>query len=289
MIGITIALFASMVYGLSAVLVRKNLDESSFLSAAWVVTVIGNIIVWPIALIFTNLRTVNLQSVLFFSISVILAAWIARPLYFRGMEAVGAMVNASIFVTHPVYSTILAVFLLGETLGSRYWIGMVCILAGVIFAERSLNKPMSRPRKTDRKGLVFPFLSALIISFSMIARKYGLNISKEPLLGVAIGYLLTFFLFYLRAFPINIKRGFSFSVKDIRLFWKPSACISIAWILTLYALLHEKVSIVGPIMLTEPLFIIFFTYFFLKKLEKISLKITIGTILIVIGVMLVIV
>lgn len=65
MIGIVLALISALTYGLGAVLARKRLDESNFISVSLTITVIGNIILWPLALLFTNLGTVNLEGVLF--------------------------------------------------------------------------------------------------------------------------------------------------------------------------------------------------------------------------------
>jgi drug/metabolite transporter (DMT)-like permease len=46
MIGVVFALLAAFAYGLSAVLIRKKLDESNYFSATMMVTVTGNIILW---------------------------------------------------------------------------------------------------------------------------------------------------------------------------------------------------------------------------------------------------
>lgn len=71
------------------------------------------------------------------------------------------------------------------------------------------------------------------------------------------------------------------------MFWKAGAGMSLGWILSFYALSYENVSIVTPLLQTEPLFILFFVYLYLKKLEHISFKLVISTLLIVIGAMLV--
>ena len=86
MLGVVLALISALTYGLGAVLVRKRLDDSNFISVSLVVTVIGNIILWPLALLFTNLRTVNLEGVLFFVIAGILGPGITRLFYYKGME-----------------------------------------------------------------------------------------------------------------------------------------------------------------------------------------------------------
>jgi drug/metabolite transporter (DMT)-like permease len=283
MIGVVLALLAAFSYGLSVVLIRKKLDESNYFSATMMVTVTGNIILWPPALLFTNLKTVNLRGILFFIIAGMLAPGITRLLYYKGMDVLGVSINASIFATYPMYSSVLAVLLLGEVIAPENWIGVICMVAGVMFIERSLDKPKTETKKIFKKGLIFPLLATLTIASSQLVRKYGLNIYNEPLLGVAIGYSSSFLLYLLLL--TSSKMQYSMPLwKDLRLFWKSGVFLSLGWILSFYALSYERVSIVTPLLQTEPLFVLLLAYLHLKELERISLKVVTGTILIVIGI-----
>lgn len=288
MISVAAALLSALTFGLSAVLVRKKLEESNFFSVAFVVTFIGNIILWPIALLSVNLKTFNFDAAIFFVVAGILAPGMARLFYYKGMEAVGVQVNAAVFATYPLYSSILAVLLLNETLILENWIGIICIIIGVVFIERSLGKPETKFEKISKKGLIFSLLTALVVALSYIARKHALNIYNEPLLGVAIGYTLSLIVvtvgYKLTSTFTPTMRDPMFSDKDFRLFWKPSVCLSLAWFLAFYALSHERVSIITPLIQTEPLFVIFFAYLYLRELEHLSVKLVLGTALIVIGV-----
>jgi drug/metabolite transporter (DMT)-like permease len=286
MIGIFLALLAAFAYSLSVVLIRKKLDESNYFSATMMVTVTGNIILWPLALLFTNLKTVNLQGILFFIIAGMLAPGITRLLYNKGMEILGISVNASIYATYPLYSSILAVLLLDEILAPENWIGVICIVAGVLFIERSLGKPKTEPKRISKKGLIFPLLATLTIASSQLVRKYGLNIYNEPLLGVAIGYSSSFLLYLLLLTSSNMRYS-TLLRKDLRLFWKPGVFLSLGWVLSFYALSYERVSIVTSLIQTEPLFILFLAHLHLKGLERTPLAVVISTILIVTGAILV--
>ncbi len=287
MIGIVLALLSAMVYSFSVVLVGKKLNESSFVSAAVVLTVTGNLILWPLALLFTDFSSINFEGVLFYVIAGILAPGIARLSYYKGVEVVGVSVNSSIFATNPMFSSLLAVLLLSEVISPGNWIGIICIMVGVVYIERSLGRRGSAPKRIPKKGLVFPLLAGLAVAFSVTARKYGLNIYNEPLFGVAIGYASSLLLLLLLSIFSPNKVGSKFSGRDFQLFWKGGVGLSLAWVLSFYALSHERLSVVAPLMQTEPLFVLFFVYIYLRELEKISLKLVISTLLIVMGVMLV--
>jgi len=286
MLGIGLALLAAVASGLAVVLVRKKSDESNVLNTVFTLTSIGNIILWPLALLITNLEAVNFEGVLFFAISGLLAPGIARLLYYKGMETVGASVNSSVFATYPLYSSLFAVLLLNETFSSINFLGIMCIILGAISIERSLRSN-AWDKRILKRSLILPVLATLMNALSYIIRKHGLTIYNEPLLGVAIGHAISFLLFFLLSiFPNSVRRSFV-SKKDFGLFWKAGAILSFVWILAFSALSYERVSVVTPLLSTEPLFVILFAYVYLKELEHISFKLIISTVLIVFGVVLV--
>ena len=287
MIGIFLAILSALAYSSSAVLVRKRLIESNYFSAARAVTITVNIILWPLAFLFVDPRRTVLQGVLLFVIAGILAG-ISSILYYKGMEILGVSINASILSTYPMYSSILAVFLLGETITPEHWIGIVCIIAGVIFVERHAENFKSESKIFSKKSLFFPLLATLTVAFSYIVRKSGLIMYNEPLLDAAMEQFSAAVLLLLLSltFSFGTQRPKHLK-KEIRVFWKAGVCQAFGWILASYALSHEQVSIVTPIIQTKPLFILLLSYLYLTGLERISLKVIIGTILIVTGVILI--
>ena len=145
MFGVLLALLSALSFALSQTLVRKNIHTSNFLYITLTVTIIGNIILWPLAIAFTDLNTINPEGILLFIIAGLLAPGIARLFYFKGMETAGMSTNASIFSAYPLYTSIVATLLLGEVLTTENWIGLVCIIVGVIFIGR--NMPQAQQKK----------------------------------------------------------------------------------------------------------------------------------------------
>ena len=286
MFGVALALLSALSFGLSQILVRNNLDKSNFVYISLTVTIMGNIILWPLALAFTNLTTINPEGLLLFVVAGLLAPGIARLFYFKGMETAGISANASIFATYPLYTSIVAVLLLGEVLTTENWVGLACIIVGVIFVGRSINKAETSHKTKSKKGFIIPLLGSFAIAFSQLVRKEGLTIYGEPLLGVAVGYS-TSLIVYLLLLVFSDGSKAKFSRKDLRLFWKPGVGIALGWLLSFFALNQEMVSIVAPILQTELLFILFFAYLFLRKLEKFSFKLVASALLIVLGVVLI--
>ena len=287
MFGVALALLSAMAFALSQILVRKNLDKSNFVYISLTVTIMGNIILWPIAFVFTELSTINLEGLILFIVAGLLAPGIARLFYFKGMETAGISANASIFATYPLYTSFAAVLLLGEALTAENWIGLACVIIGVILVGRSINTNKSRPKGVSKKGLIVPILGSFAIAFSQLVRKEGLNIYSQPLLGVAVGYSTSLIVYILVLFFSGDAKASKFSREDLRMFWKPGIGIAVGWLLSFLALSQEMVSIVAPILQTELLFILFFVYIFLRKFEKVSFKLVASAILIIIGVLLI--
>ena len=152
MFGVALALLSALSFGLSQIFVRKNLEKSNFVYISLTVTIMGNIILWPLALMFTDLNTVNPEGLLLFIIAGLLAPGIARLFYFKGMETAGISANASIFATYPLYTSIVAVSLLGETLTIENWIGLACVIVGVIFIGRNINNADAQTKHTPKKA-----------------------------------------------------------------------------------------------------------------------------------------
>ena len=247
MFGIALALLSAMCFGLSQIFIRKNLEKSNFVYISLTVTIMGNIILWPLALIFTDLNTVNPEGLMLFIIAGLLAPGIARLFYFKGMETAGISANASIFATYPLYTSIVAVSLLGEALIIESWIGLACVIVGVIFIGRNINKGNTQTKYIPKKGLIVPVVGSLAIAFSQIVRKEGLNIYNQPLLGLAVGYATTLIVYLVVMAFSKTAATPKFSQKDLKLFWKPGIGIATGWLLAFLALSQEMVSIVVPI------------------------------------------
>ena len=204
------------------------------------------------------------------------------------METIGVSVSRTLFSIYPIYSVTFGFLLFGEILNFENIIGVFFVLVGVVLIERSFTNSNNGKRKIiSKKDLLIPILASFAVAFSHIIRKQGLNIYNEQLLGVAIGYSAAL-LYYLIINSYFTKTLFSVSKKDFKLFWIAGTLLALAWILAFYALSFEQVSIVTPLMQTQPLFILLFAYLYLRKREPISLKLILSSIFVVLGVILVI-
>jgi len=88
------------------------------------------------------------------------------------------------------------------------------------------------------------------------------------------------------AFSAQTRKELSLK-RDMRLFWVAGVGQAITWLLSFYALSFDDVSVITPLLSIEPVFVAFFAFLYLKKIERVSSKLVVSIILTVLGVVLV--
>lgn len=286
MIGVALAILSAATSAVSVILVRRHSKESNAFNISLIISLIGLIILWPMALGLTDFSGVNMLSLLIFALSGVLTPGIVRLFYYQGMKKLGASVNSSFYSTYPLYTALLAHLFLGDILLAGNWAGILLVFFSGILIEWS-SRDVNIGIKYQRRNLIFPLIGGLTLAVGSIMRKFALDLFNAPVLGVALAYtfsLIPFLIIYLTSKPtrqaVDLKR-------DMRLFWAAGIGQAITWMLGFYALSNAEVSVVVPILSTEPVFVAIFAYLYLKKIEKVSAKLVVSIILTVIGVILV--
>ena len=288
MLGPILALLSAVAAGVSVVIVGKHSQKTNAFNVSLIVSCVGMAILWPLAVLLTDFGAVNLEGILLFAVGGVLTPGLVRLFYYGGLKRLGASVNSAVFSIYPLYSAILAVLLLSEILSPGNWVGILCIVLGVVFVEIS-SREINGGNKSAWKNLVFPVLGGLTLGVSSIIRKYALDIYDAPVLGVAVAYTFSLLPFLLLFVSFASTRRELALKRDLRLFWAAGIGQAISWILSFYAVSYEEVAIVMPLMSVESLFVVFFAYFYLKEVERISPKLVASIVLTVLGVVLVII
>ncbi len=286
MIGIVLALLSAATSALSVVLVRKHSDQSNTFNISLIITLVGILMLFPLAIILTDFSTANLTSILIFGISGILTPGFVRLLYYEGMKKLGTPVNSSLFAVYPIYTALLAVLFLNEILFPQNWIGILLVLLGGILVEYNSREINIQGRYTRAVNLLLPIFGGLALGAGSILRKFALDLFNAPVLGVAIAYAFSLIPFIVLAFSQSNPRKTSLRT-DLRLFWLAGIGQAVTWMLGFYALSYNDVSVITPLLSTEPIFVALFAFLYLRKIEKISTKLAASIILAVIGIVLV--
>jgi drug/metabolite transporter (DMT)-like permease len=287
MLGIALALLSAAISGFSVVLVGKYNKKSSALNISIVITTIGLAVLVPSAVIADEFSMINLSGFALFSLGGLLSPGLVRLLYYGGLKKLGTAVNSSIFAIYPLYSLLLAVLLLGETPSLANWIGVLIVVIGVILVEIT-SCDLNGGNNRLLRYLFFPIIGGLTFGFSVIMRKYALNLSNTPVLGVAIAYAFSLLPFaIILAFQKSTTEGLSLR-QDIRLFWIAGLGQAIAWILSFYALSIESAAMIATILSIEPIFVVLIASLYLGNSERLSAKLAASIAVAVLGTILVV-
>lgn len=286
MLGITLALLSAAASGFSVVIVGRHSTKSSAFNMSFLISAVGLVILWPLALILTDFAAVNLEGIALFALGGLLTPGIVRLFYYNGLVKIGTSVNSSIFSIYPLYTALMAVIFLSEILTPQNWVGVVSIALGVILAELSFRRA-NNGKKHMTKSLIFPILGGLTLGVSAILRKAALDLFNAPVLGVAVAYTFSFLLYAAMLAASQSTRETLSLKRDLRLFWLAGVGQVLSWIFSFYALSMEQVSLITPLLSIEPLFVVLLAYLYLREQEQLSFRLVAGIFLTFLGVVLV--
>jgi drug/metabolite transporter, DME family len=286
MIGIVLALLSAAASGLSVVLVRRNSGGSNAFNVSLIITMIGMVFLWPLAIALTSFNSINIAGFALFAVSGVLSPGLVRLFYYQGLKKLGVSVNSSIYAAYPLYSALLAVLFLSEVLSVWNALGILTILAGIVIADWSIDRSNGKGGSGWR-SLVFPVIGGVILGISSVIRKFALDLSNVPVFGVAVAYTFSFLPYVLiLASSSQTREGLALK-QNLRWFWAAGIGQGVTWLLAFYALSLDQVSVITPLLSIEPLFVAVLAFFYLKKLETVSTKLLAGIIVTVFGVALI--
>jgi uncharacterized membrane protein len=137
------------------------------------------------------------------------------------------------------------------------------------------------------KDLLYPLLASLCYSTNPIMIKLGLRISNEPLLGACIG-MVTSTVVYVAYFLLTGQARDLLTVpRWVAVYFALAGISSTLGVFTFFAA-HQYIpaAVVAPLTSAVPLVTLTLSHFALKGMERITRADVLGTVLIVLGVIL---
>ena len=135
-------------------------------------------------------------------------------------------------------------------------------------------------------GMTFAFSAAIAYGISAVLIKQGLANLAPPLVGAAVslfaGTIVLAFI-GLRKTGGNLRQ----EKRSVGLLLIAGIFAGLGIMCNYFALSMAPVTVVTPVTSTNPLFALILSHFFLGRLEKITLRVVLGTILVVAGVALI--
>jgi uncharacterized membrane protein len=288
-VGIGLALFASLSIASSNLFIRKGTDTGRAYDAILIVMLTNICVLVPVVGIYYYPEYgLTQRSFLSFLGAGVLGTLFGRVFKYISIDKISASRTEPIIRVSALVATALGVVFLGERVSVMQLVAIVTIIIGVglISAETTRENPHNLSRRQLLLGMVLPFAGALAYGVEPIFASYGLQLGTPAPVGATIKTVAaTFgFIVYLRLSDSLPGRG------DLQLenttHFVLAGLGNTAFILSYYlALGIAPVSVVVPLLPTSILFTIVLAALFMpQRLERVTLRLVFAASIVVAGV-----
>jgi drug/metabolite transporter, DME family len=276
-----VALASSVCAAGATVLIRQGLRGGDTYTGFWINLVVGTVGLWCAVGLLAPIGPVSIRGVAFFVLAGLIGTVAGRLLRFVSIERVGASISAAVMSLHPFVATGLAILLLGERVTPPILAGTAVIVLGTILLSASGHHLGFRAGE-----LLLPFLSATCFGIVAILRKVALG-QMGPVLGFAINVTTAVVAFTVFLLASGNRQAMVSRGRSLAYFIAAGIAENAAVFLGLVALNLGTVSVVAPLSSTAPIFVLVMSFFFLRGVERVSGRVVLGTLLMVLGVYLI--
>ncbi|MBM2832182.1 MAG: protein of unknown function transrane [Dehalococcoidia bacterium] len=277
MIGITLALLASLIWGTGTLFSRKGLQYVQPNIGVFVANSAGCSVGILAGLLLSRreLFSLSLTAVAWFALIGVISIGLANYFYYRGIYLVGASRASPIAAAAPLLSLPLAMLFLGEHATLSIAFGATGVVGGLYLVTSSGGGD----KQVRKRGYIFALLAALCWSISSLLIRKGVTTFASPLAGTPISLLVG----YLVLFP---RQGLSTAFQARRKLWlllAAGSCSGLGSLLFYSAMSFAPVVVVSPLGNMAPLIAITGSHLFLRRLEKVTLRLVLGALLVLAG------
>lgn len=286
------AVLAAACFGAGHVALRRGLVETTVVAGVLVGLVMAAAVI-GVVVAFDSPHRFDLTGAVLFGVAGLTAQGIAAWTTTAGVRKLGPSIAAPITQSTRVLLAVAgALLFLNESLTLQRVIGLVAIIVGGSVLSRSKSNDelngselsrTTRDRHVLRPGIVYPLLAGTSYAASDVVVKDALSHMPDSQLGALIGVGAALIASTLVAFGVpSIRRGVRVG-NDL-----PWAMLSgLLWgvaLLSLFAAFDTgDVSVVTPVMGTQPLFVFVFSMMLLRRLERLRVWTILAGVGVVVG------
>lgn len=280
MLPIVFGLLTSLCFAIASLLAQQGYSKGSAPWGAWI-TIAGNCALLLAAhfILHADTRFFVFDNLIFVAVG-LLVPGVTRVLSFRGIRTMGSSITSTIINTTPMFSTLLAIALLGERPGALVLLGVFLTVGGL--ATVSWVGSQSDYKKSE---LIYPFLCALIFSLKDVTVRWALGAGDgQPTFSAGIAALTSTIQIFLIT---RYVQGEQFVVPPwpvARWFVWSGIFTGGSFLFMYLALSMERVTIVAPLINSYAVFVLLLTPFMARRIESVTAQKIAGAALVVAGI-----
>ena len=215
---------------------------------------------------------------------------LGRLLRITAVSRIGAARAATLTAAAPIWAAVLAVIFLGERPNAAIIIGTIAVVLGVALVvgegRAKGNEDSGTTTRPELLGYLYGLGSAASFGATTVIMKSAVSDYAPPFIVAAI----TMAFGSIMIVPLaagNIPRAFRTSGRAVVMFAITGLLSGVGVISILFGVKHSEVVVVAPIIAVSPLITLILAHIFLRGLEKITMTLVVGALLVVTGTVLV--
>jgi drug/metabolite transporter (DMT)-like permease len=277
---ISFGILTSICFAIASLLAQRGYHVALAPWGAWITIVFNALFLLPFHFIVEGETRLWVADNLIYVAVGLFVPGVTRVLSFRGIRTMGSSITSTIVNTTPMFSTVLAVLILGERPSLLVLAGVVLTVCGLIVVSWGGEKT-----NYSKIELIFPFLCALLFSGKDIAVRWGLGGGGgQPILAAGIAALTSTIEIFLITRYIQ-KQPFVLPSLQVARWFVSSGIFTGGSFLFMYvAYSMERVSIVAPLVNSYTVFVSILTPFMARQIESVTKQKIAGAALVVAGI-----
>ena len=284
--GILYAIAAGLFWGSSPVLVKRGLVHSDVSGATLYqqATILLTLILAALGEgDFWAERMATLPLAIFVATGIV-GAYLGRTLFVKSVAQIGASRAQSLNNSSPLITILLAALFLGEPLSPAVIVGVLLIIAGVVFVTKS--EPEKESSGVARVLTITSVLATLCYGVVPVMKKLGTDLGGSPVAGALVMHTTGLILLLTLGRLLKIElRWHKLPASSLLCFVAAGVCQAVGSILTLKALVYAPASVVAPIWSAQPIVSFFLTKAMLQGIEVVTFRDGAAAVLVVAGVL----
>ena len=282
MIVIIFSLLSAFFFAAHYVAVKFGMKASNPMTATLISSSANVLFLWVITFLFFPFDFFFNKGMIYLAVAGLLAPSLARIFMYTGIERVGVSITSPIKETGQFFAAFIAIIFLDEHLTVFIGLATIMTVMGVSLLSRSSsNSKLPDQLQWGKKDLLYPFGAAILYGGSRIFRKLGMITVTSPWGGATVMATISLIFFLVIFATTQRKQKPQINKKCFYLLLLGGVLAGFGQVTALSAFRLGDILIVGPLVSSTPLFSLLLNYMFLKQIERITLNIFLGVVLIV--------
>ena len=288
MIAVALSLFSAISLGNGAVSGRAGMQGVHPIAVIGIALVVGfiGVAIAAATLSPSDILAVPRSALLWIAAFGVVQFAIGRSTAYMGLSTIGASRVALFIATQVPFAAFFAIAFTGESLGILVGLGTVAVMIGLLLAS---GDAFTQGWRADRRyvlGCLSGLMAGAATGGSTVLAKQAVNVYDSPLVITALGMLAGMFIVIpvVSVIALQSPAVREFDRRSMGLIWISGLSTTVSIVAQLFAVQRADVVIVAPILATFPLWTLLLSHIFISRLERITLRLTVGTFVVVAGV-----